>query len=154
MSVNYRKISHCLERSVRHIFSSLFDDPTADEIFDVNTIPAGHTVLIEMDGTLKGLLRIRIPQKTISAIAKKMDPNAKGKKAKEREEDIAGEMGNLIAGTLTNQLQFIGHSIRLFPPEFGEDLIGLTTFYENVSMIFNTAYGYLGIDLFYREKED
>jgi CheY-specific phosphatase CheX len=152
MSDNYRKYSQCLERSVKHIFTSLFDDPSIDEIFDTPRISGGYTVLIEMDGTLKGALRLQFPAQTVKSLAKKIDPGAKGAKAAEQAEDIAGEMGNLIAGTLANQLQFIRHSIRLFPPEFGDDLVGMTTFFENINMVFSSIYGNFAIDLFYKEK--
>lgn len=153
MSGSYRKYSQCLERSVKHIFNNLFEDLSIDEIFEKDRISGGITVLIEMDGTLKGALRIRLPDATVKSLTKKMHPTAKSSKNREHMEDIAGEMGNLIAGTFANQLQFIRHSIRLFPPEFGDDLVGITTFYENINMIFESAYGLLAVDLFYKEKE-
>jgi CheY-specific phosphatase CheX len=152
MADNYRKYNMCLERSVKHIFTNLFNDPTIDEIFEKDRVAGGCTVLIEMDGTLKGALRIRLPHATIRSLTKKINPKLKGAKITEHIEDIAGEMGNLIAGTFANQLQFIDHTIRLFPPEFGDDLVGITTFYDNINMIFESKYGILAIDLFYKEK--
>jgi CheY-specific phosphatase CheX len=149
---NYKKFSQCLERSVKHIFTHLFKDPSIDEIFEKVTIGKGRTVLIEMDGTVKGVLRIQLPDATIKSLAKTIDPDAKGKSAAATAEDVTGEMGNLIAGTLVNQLQYINHSIRLFPPEFGDDLIGTTTLYENVSLTFGSVYGSFIVDLFYKEK--
>jgi CheY-specific phosphatase CheX len=149
---NYRKFSQCLERSVKHIFTSLFHDQTIDEVFDETPGKIGKTVLIEMDGTVKGALRIQLAESTIKSLAKEIDPGAKGKSFAVIAEDVAGEMGNLIAGTLVNQLQYINHSIRLFPPEFGEDLVGTTALYENVSMTFRSVHGLFCVDLFYREK--
>ena len=151
MSTSYHKFSQCLERSVKHIFTNLFEDSTIDETFEENTIQGGCTVLIEMDGTLKGALRIKLPEKTIKSLTKQMFPSAKGKESSAHSEDVAGEMGNLIAGTFANQLQFIKHSIRLYPPEFGDDLVGTTVFYENINMTFASIYGLFMIDLFYKE---
>ena len=149
---SYRKFSQCLERSVKHIFTNLFKDPSIDEIFDREPSDIGKTVMIEMDGTVKGALRIQLPALTIKSLAKTIDPGAKGKHFSETAEDVAGEMGNLIAGTFVNQLQYINHSIRLFPPEFGDDLLGTTALYENVNMTFQSAYGLFMVDLFYKEK--
>ena len=149
---NYRKFSQCLERSVKHIFTNLFGDASIDEVFDETPSAFGKTVMIEMDGTVKGALRIQLPEPTIKSLAKTIDPNAKGKQFSATAEDVAGEMGNLIAGTLVNQLQYINHSIKLFPPEFGDDLLGTTALYENVNMTFRSAYGAFVVDLYYKEK--
>ena len=149
---NYRKFSQCLERSVKHIFRNLFGDSSIDEVFDESPSHFGKTVMIEMDGTVKGALRIRLPDPTIKSLAKAIDPDAKGKQFSATAEDVAGEMGNLIAGTLVNQLQYINHSIKLYPPEFGEDLLGTTALYENVNMTFRSAYGAFVVDLYYKEK--
>jgi CheY-specific phosphatase CheX len=151
MSSEYKQYSLCLERSVKHIFSSLFKDPSVDEIFEAAPVKGAYTVLLEMDGTMKGALRIQLPKKTIRALAQKMDPSTSGSALEEHSEDIAGEMANQIAGTFANQLQFVQHSIRLFPPEFGNDLVGLTTFYENINMIFSSKYGTFEIDLYYKD---
>jgi CheY-specific phosphatase CheX len=152
MSVaNYRKYNQCLERAVKHIFNNLFEDKTIDEVFDLSDFTSHCTVTIEIDGTLKGVLRIQLPAKTIKTLTKKFFPGIKAKDEISKVEDVAGEMGNLIAGTLANQLQFINHSIRLFPPEFGDDLVGLTTFYENINMIFDSRYGSFIVDLFYKD---
>jgi CheY-specific phosphatase CheX len=151
MSSEYKRYSQCLERSVKHIFTQLFGDPTIDEIFENPSIRGGYTVILEMDGTLKGALRIQLPKKTLRTLAKKMDSSDSERSIDERAEDVSGEMANLIAGTFANQLQFINHSIRLFPPEFGDDLVGLTTFYENINMVFSSAFGIFSIDLFYKD---
>ncbi|MGL4368442.1 MAG: chemotaxis protein CheX [Spirochaetota bacterium] len=149
---NYRKFSQCLERSVKHIFTNLFGDSSIDEVFDENPVSFGKTVMIEMDGTVKGALRIQLPEPTIRSLAKTIDADAKGKKFSAVAEDVAGEMGNLIAGTLVNQLQYINHSIKLFPPEFGDDLLGTTALYENVNMTFRSSFGAFVVDLYYKEK--
>jgi CheY-specific phosphatase CheX len=151
MPANYRKYNQCLERAVKHIFNNLFDDQSIDEVFELPDFTSHCTVTIEIDGSLKGVLRIQLPPKTIKTLTRKFFPGIKTKDEISKVEDVAGEMGNLIAGTLANQLQFINHSIRLFPPEFGDDLVGLTTFYENINMLFNSIYGPFIIDLFYKD---
>jgi CheY-specific phosphatase CheX len=151
MSSDYKQYSLCLERAVKHIFSSLFRDPSVDEVFETTPVKNAYTVLLEMDGTMKGALRIQLPKKTIRALAQKMNPSTPNSALEEHSEDIAGEMANQIAGTFANQLQFIQHSIRLFPPEFGNDLVGLTTFYENINMMFSSKYGNFEIDLYYKD---
>ena len=152
MSSEYQQYSLCLERAVKHIFTSLFGDPSVDEVFEAPPIKSAYTVLLEMDGTMKGALKIQLPKKTIRALAQKMFTNSSASQIEEHSEDIAGEMANQIAGTFSNQLQFIKHSIRLFPPEFGEDLVGLTTFYENINMVFESKYGNFEIDLYYKDS--
>lgn len=152
MANSYRRYSKCLERSVLHIFNNLFQDKSITEIYESQSKKSAPMVAIEFDGTFQGEILFSVPKSTLKALGKKINPDFTSKMTKSHYNDIAGELANMITGTLANQLQYIDHNIRLYPPEFDQDMINLKTFYDTITMSFTSEFGGFDIDLYYKDN--
>jgi CheY-specific phosphatase CheX len=150
MSENYRQYSKCLENSIVHIFNNLFNDKSISEIYDSQSSGKAPTVAIEFEGSFHGEILFSLPKKTLKALNKKVNPEIK-KMSSSHYNDLAGEIANLVTGTLANQLQYIQHEITLNPPEFDKDIIKLKTFYDTITMSFVSDFGGFDVDLYYKD---
>ncbi|HNR88950.1 MAG TPA: chemotaxis protein CheX [Spirochaetota bacterium] len=146
------RYSRYIARSVDHIFKNFIKDDTITEVFEAQSHENDPRVCIELAGTISGEIVINIPEKTLSQLTKKIMPSVSPRAVRKHHREIAGEIANMITGTFANQLQFIKHNVRLSAPEFNEDPIALKTFYENVNLSFQSAFGGFDIDLYYKES--
>lgn len=146
---NYRKYSTCLERSVKHIFKNFLNDSSINDVVEEQSDSSDFKVWIEIEGTIEGEIEIRLPEETLKNMTKKL--TAAKRVSKNSYKDVAGELANLITGTLANQLQYINHNLVLNPPEFDEDPIQLKTLYENICLSFVSKYGGFDIETYYKE---
>lgn len=150
---NYERYSRFIVRSVDHIFKNFLNDHTIEEVYESQSTEVDRKVAIEIEGTISGELVINLPQKTLGLITRRMVQNDNPRTLKKYYNDVAGELANLISGTLANQMQFLNHELRLSPPEVEEDPITLKTFYENINLSFKSSFGGFDIDLYYKENK-
>lgn len=152
MSKNYGKYSKCFERSVRHIFNNFLKDQSIANVVENQATEDDLTVWIEVEGSFRGEVILRIPEKTLTKITVKLNPTLKGAALKKMCFDVLGEIANMITGTYANQLQYLEHEIFLSPPEFETDPISLKTFYENVSFSFVTDFGGFDAEVYFKDE--
>ena len=150
---DYEIYSKVITRSVHHIFSNFLGDQNIEEVFETQSKKKDPSVAVEIKGTLRGEIIINIPQKTLNLITKKFIGNSSSRIIKKNNGDVAGEIANLITGTIANQLQYADHQIHLSPPEFNNDPIQMKTLFENINLSFNSSFGGFDIDFFYQEEE-
>lgn len=146
----YERYTRFLARSVDHIFKNFLYDHDIKEVFQNRSSNGDPKVTIEIDGTMRGELIIHFPEHTLHQLTKIFFQNIKGN-VKKYYPDVAGEIANLIAGTFINQLQFMKHTIKPSPPEYGEEQIPLKTLYENINLSFESRFGGFDVDLFYKD---
>ncbi len=147
----YNTYYKCIVRSVDHIFKNFFKDELIDEVFDAQSSSNDPVVSVEINGSLTGEIIINIPVKTLNLLIKEMIPDANPRSLKKHHADVAGELANLITGTFANQLQFIKHKVRLYPPDFNDDPIKIKALYENINISFTSSFGGFDVDLYYKE---
>ncbi len=152
MATKYQLYSKGLINSVIHIFSNLFDDKTIKETVESKTTENDKRVWIEFNGSMRGEIIIITPKETLDKLVKKYNPKARGKKIESDYNDVLGEVANLIAGTLANQLQYYNHTVIPTPPEFEEDPIPMKTLFESVSLSFTSGFGHFDIEAYIRDK--
>lgn len=148
---NYKKYAVCLERSVKHIFKNFLADDSISDVIESQTDSDDFKVWIELEGTIEGEIEIRLKENTLKEMTRKLTSSKRVSKASYK--DVAGELANLITGTLANQLQYINHNLVLSPPEFDEDPIQMKTLYENICLSFTSKYGGFDIETYYKENE-
>lgn len=149
---NHDMYSRCIVRSVNHIFKKFLDDVSIQEIYETQASEKDPLVAVEIDGTLSGEIIINIPLRTLDGITKKFVNKSDPKIIKSYHSDVAGELANLITGTLANQLQYADHEIRLSPPEFNDDPISMKALYENINLSFKSRFGGFDIDFYFKEE--
>lgn len=149
---NYDQYSELLTRSVNHIFEKFLGDNSIEEVYETQSKREDPKVAVEIEGTLSGEVIINLPVPTLNAIAKKFNPTKK-KISKSSHQDVAGELANLITGSLANQLQYASYDIRLSPPEYNNDPIDIKALYENINLSFHSHYGGFDIDFYFREED-
>jgi CheY-specific phosphatase CheX len=137
---------------VNHIFKKFLDDVSIQEIYETQASEKDPLVAVEIDGTLSGEIIINIPLRTLDGITKKFVNKSDPKIIKSYHSDVAGELANLITGTLANQLQYADHEIRLSPPEFNDDPISMKALYENINLSFKSRFGGFDIDFYFKEE--
>lgn len=150
MSQNYGKYQKCFERSVKHIFEHFLGDPSIHSVVESQRARKNHSVWVEVDGSFNGEVHLCFPESTMKEITALVAQGETGKSAKQIIHDVAGELGNMITGTFANQLQYLNHTIRLCAPEFEEDPIPLKTFYDNVSLSFNSRFGGFDAEVYFK----
>jgi CheY-specific phosphatase CheX len=143
--------STIITRSVNHIFENFLSDKMIEEVYETQSSSDGHSVAVEIDGTIRGELIINLPKKTLNSISKKLLNNGKSRLTKKQCQDIAGELVNLISGTFVNQLQYADYDLELSAPEFNNDPIEIKALYDNVNLSFSSSHGGFDVDLYYRE---
>lgn len=153
MSSNYDIYSRCIVRSVDHIFKKFLDDQSIQEIYETQAGTKDPQVAVEIDGTISGEIVINLPQKTLDLITRKFINKSDTRVVKQYYGDVAGELANLITGTLANQLQYANHEITLSPPEFNNDPISMKALYDNINLSFSSRFGGFDIDFYYKEDE-
>ena len=149
----HNRYSMVITRSVNHIFKNFLDDGNIEEVYESQTSLKDPLVAVEISGTLKGEIIINLPQKTLDSITKKFIGSSNKRIIRKCNQDVAGELANLITGAFANQLQFIEHNIILSPPEYNDDPLGIKALYDNVNLSFQSKYGGFDIDLYYRDSE-
>ena len=150
---NYDIYSRCIIRSVNHIFKKFLGCEEIEEIFETQSNSMDPQVAVEIDGTICGEIIINLPTNTLDLITGKFINSKDKKKLKMHHSDVAGELANLITGTLANQLQYIDHEVSLSPPEFNDDPISIKAIYDNINISFCSSYGGFDVDFYYREDE-
>ena len=150
---NYDVYSRCLLRSVNHIFKKFLGCEDLEEIFETQSDSEDPQVAIGIDGTISGEIIINLPLNTLNLITRKFVKSKDKKVLKKHHCDVAGELANLITGTLANQLQYIDHEVTLSPPEFNDDPISIKAIYDNINISFISSYGGFDVDFYYREDE-
>lgn len=149
---NYRKkYNKGLERAVLHIFNNFLLDTSIKEVTEAQAVQKNHLVWIEMSGTFEGEMQITLSDDLVSALVSFFHKNEKVKKTKSVIHDVTGEIANLISGTFVNQLQYIGHDIKVSPPEFEEDPISMKALYDNICLSFSSTLGGFDIEIFYKD---
>jgi len=151
---NYNKYSRYIIRSVDHIFKNFLEDDTLHEIYETQAKPKDPSVAVEIDGTLSGEIIINLPKKTLDHITKKFINKSDLRSIRRSHGDVAGELANLITGTLANHLQFAEHDIQLSAPEFNDDPIAIKALYNNINLSFFSMYGGFDIDFYYKGNID
>lgn len=152
MSENYRKYSKCLERSVKHIFENFLNDQSVSSIAK-ECGKCDYKVWLEIEGSFCGEILLKFPEVTIKKITEKMHPGIKGKALKQAAVDLTGELANMITGTFANQMQFLNHELLLNAPEFENDPIPLKALYDNITLSFESEFGYFDAELFFRNEQ-
>ncbi len=147
----YDIFSKIITRSVNHIFKNFLGDNHIQEVFESQSREKDPQVHVEIDGSLKGEIIINLPKTTLNLITKKFIGSKSANTIRKSHPDVAGELANLITGTIANQLQYTDHEITLSPPEFNDDPIQLKTLYENINLSFNSSYGGFDVDFYYRD---
>jgi CheY-specific phosphatase CheX len=148
---NYERYSKYLIRSVNHIFKHFLDDASIEEVYETQSSKKDHRVAVEIQGSICGEIVINLPKQTLDMITKKFINRSDARSIRRSHGDVAGELANLITGTLANQLQYADHEIRLSPPEFNDDPIAIKALYENINISFNSQYGGFDIDFYFKE---
>ena len=148
---NYERYSKYLVRSINHIFQQFLDDQSIEEVFEAQSKDSDPCVAVEIQGTIRGEIVINLPKKTLDMITKKFINKSDTRSIRRSHGDVAGELANLITGTLANQLQYAEHEIRLSPPEYNEDPITIKALYENINLSFNSKYGGFDVDFYYKD---
>lgn len=151
MSDFRKKYNKGLERAVLHIFNNFLSDSSIKEVTESQSGKKSHIVWIEMNGTFEGEMQITLCDSMIGELVHLFHKDETLKKTKALIKDVSGEIANLISGTFVNQLQYIGHDIRVSPPEFEEDPISMKALYENISLSFVSVYGGFDIDIYYKD---
>jgi len=151
MSDFRKKYNKGLERAVLHIFNNFLSDTEIREVTEAQSSKKNHFVWIEMNGTFEGEMQITLPDEIVTELVKFFHSDEKIKKTKSAVRDVSGEIANLISGTFVNQLQYVGHDIKLSPPEFEEDPISMKALYDNISLSFKSSLGGFDIDIYYKD---
>lgn len=149
---SYDQYSRYLVRSVNHIFKHFLDDTSIEEVYETQSSAKDHKVAVEIQGSLCGEIVINLPKQTLDMITKKFINKTDSRSVKRSIGDVAGELANLITGTLANQLQYADHEIRLSPPEFNDDPIAMKALYENINISFSSQYGGFDVDFYFKEE--
>jgi len=149
---NYEQYSRYLVRSVNHIFKNFLEDMSIHEVYESQSVENDPRVAVEIEGTITGEIIINLPKPTLDMITKKFINRSDSRSIKRSHGDVAGELANLITGTLANQLQYADHEIRLSPPEFNDDPISMKALYENINLSFDSQFGGFDIDFYYKEQ--
>ena len=147
---DYDIYSRVITRSVDHIFKNFLQDSSIQEVYETQSKEKDPQVAIEIDGSLKGEIIINIPTNTLNHITKKFIGSNNQKIIKKSHPDVAGELANLITGTIANQLQFTNHHLKLSPPEYNNESIIMKALYENINLSFISSYGGFDIDFYYK----
>jgi len=150
----YDTYSKVIVRSVNHIFTKFLNDEEIEEVYETQSGVKDPWVAVEIGGTLKGEIKINLPRKTLNHITEKFIGSSNARSIKKHGNDVAGELANLITGTVANQLQYIDHDILLSPPEFIDDPISIKALYENVNLSFYSSYGGFDIDFYFKSNEE
>ncbi len=150
----YDIFSKIITRSVNHIFKNFLGDNEIQEVYESQSREKDPQVHVEIDGTLKGEIIINLPKSTLNLITKKFIGSKNATTIRKNHPDVAGELANLITGTIANQLQYTDHEITLSPPEYNDDPIQLKTLYENINLSFNSSYGGFDVDFYYRDIDE
>ncbi len=150
----YEIFSKIIVRSVNHIFKNFLSDTDVEEVYEPQSKDNDPSVAVEIDGTLKGEIIINLPTSTLNHITKKFVSSKSSKTLKKNHSDVAGELANLITGTIANQLQYTNHNVRLSPPEFNNDPISIKALYDNVNLSFHSSFGGFDIDFYYMENDE
>ena len=151
MSDYRKKYNKGLERSVVHIFNNFLSDTSIREVTDSQAGSKHHNVWLEMNGTFEGEMQITLTDNLITELIHFFHKDRNIRKTRHVIHDVIGEIANLISGTFVNQLQYIGHDIKLSPPEFEEDPISMKALYNNISLSFESALGGFDIDIYYKD---
>ena len=146
----YDIYSRVITRSVDHIFKNFLNDNSIKEVYETQSKEKDPQVAIEIDGTLKGEIVINIPVPTLNLITKKFIGTSNQKIIKKSHPDVAGELANLITGTIANQLQYTNQTLTLSPPEFNNESIIMKALYDNINLSFVSSYGGFDIDFYYK----
>ena len=149
----YNIYSRCIVRSVNHIFKKFLEDESVEEIYETQSSGRDTWVAVEIEGTINGEIIINLPKNTLNMITQKFIKKSDVRVLKKHHHDVAGELANLITGTLANQLQYADHEIRLLPPEFNDDPISIKALYDNINLSFCSRFGGFDIDFYYKENE-
>ena len=147
---SYERYSKYLTRSVNHIFKNFLGDSSIEEVFETQAKGNDPCVAVEIQGTIRGEIVINLPKKTLDLITRKFINKTDTRAIRRSHGDVAGELANLITGTLANQLQYAKHEIRLSPPEYNDDPIDIKALYENINLSFSSVYGGFDVDFYYK----
>ncbi len=148
----YDIYSKVISRSVDHIFKNFLEDNSIKEVNETQSRVKDPQVAIEIDGSLKGEIIINLPVDTLNLITKKFIGSSNQKLIKKNFPDVAGELANLITGTIANQLQYTNKHLTLSPPEFNSDSILMKALYENINLSYTSRYGGFDIDFYYKSN--